>query len=249
MDFMHNALFKVVPEVAIPKSLYSTKRVLVMSFVEGNNLCKLAEFKDKNGMGSVPGFIKDRIGRNLLNVLAKAWGEMIFELQYFNADPHPGNICISSAQRDGEVKGRKVGLLDWGQMKRISDVTTYKFAKMVDSIHHGNASEIAKSFFDLGMRVSDPTNTAFVSDMAMTMLDTRKVSGFVIDPFSEDSSVKNNTVASMPSDLYFLVRTVQLMRGISYAFGLDYSLADSWAPYAKKAMLKAEKRGILALQS
>ena len=51
----------------------------------------------------------------------------------------------------------------------------------------------------------------FVEKMALTMLDTRKVPGLILDPFSKDSSVGKNTVAAMPSDFYFLVRTVQLV--------------------------------------
>lgn len=38
----------------------------------------------------------------------------------------------------------------------------------------------------------------------------------------------------MPSDLYFVVRTIQMVRGIAYAFDLDYSLARSWGPYARR---------------
>lgn len=47
----------------------------------------------------------------------------------------------------------------------------------------------------------------------------------------------------MPSDLYFVVRTVQLLRGIAHAFDLDYSLADRWAPYAKRAVLLETGKG------
>ena len=60
-------------------------------------------------------------------------------------------------------------------------------------------------------------------------------------------------MAAMPSDFYFLVRTVQLMRGIAYAFDLDYSLAQSWGPYALRAIDRMEgklaKEQILDLQN
>lgn len=43
MDAVRKALRKPVPEVTIPSAIYRTKKVLVMTFVEGDNLSKLAE--------------------------------------------------------------------------------------------------------------------------------------------------------------------------------------------------------------
>ena len=226
MDFMRRTLASSVKEVSVPQSIFSTKKALVMTFVDGVNLCKMAEFKN-NSRIAVPSLVKARIGTNLLNVLAKAWGEMIFELNFFNADPHPGNVCIGR---------RSIGLLDWGQMKRMHQNSVYQFAKMVDAINSKNQTKILQNFYGLGIKVTDTSDTDFVEKMALTMLDTRKVPGLVLDPFSKDSSVGKNTVAAMPSDFYFLVRTVQLMRGIAYAFDLDFSLAEKWGPYAKRAI-------------
>jgi hypothetical protein len=50
--------------------------------------------------------------------------------------------------------------------------------------------------------------------------------------------MSGNTICEMPPDLYFFVRTVQLMRGITFAFGLDYSLAKRGAPYARRVLAK-----------
>jgi len=57
-----------------------------------------------------------------------------------------------------------------------------------------------------------------------------------MDPFGPDSPMSGNTICEMPPDLYFFVRTVQLMRGITFAFGMDYSLAKRWAPYARRVL-------------
>ena len=143
-----------------------------MTFVDGVNLCKLAEFKG-NSKVPVPQIVKARLGQNLLNVLAKAWGEMIFELNFFNADPHPGNVCVGR---------KKIGLLDWGQMKRMPEFSVYQFAKMVEAINGKNQSEILHNFYALGIKVADPSDKDFVEKMALTMLDTRKVC--YLNPYS-----------------------------------------------------------------
>ena len=216
--------------VILPSSILATKRALVMTFVEGSNLSQLKEFK---ASVFTPAFVKRAYGKKLLDVLSTAWGAMIFDLRAFNADPHPGNICIGS--------GGTIGLLDWGQVKQVSDTLARKFGRMVLAISSRDESAIVDALFDLGVTVSNPSDRKTVTDIAITMLDTKRVAGYIIDPFNPRNSLKTNSVTKMPSDLYFVVRTVQLLRGIAHAFDLDYSLADKWAPYARRAVYREER--------
>lgn len=72
MEFARKRLAYHVPEVQIPRPIFATKRLLVMSFIEGTNLGKLAEFRDKNWHGSkIPRWQRDKFAINLLNTLAK----------------------------------------------------------------------------------------------------------------------------------------------------------------------------------
>ena len=231
MNTVRNGLSKSVREVNIPRSIFSTKRALIMTFIDGENICRLAEFKDKNGPSAMPGWLQKKFGQNLLKVLAKSWGEQIFVLRMFNADPHPGNICI-------DKKTRMVGLLDWGQVKIVSDVLAVNFSLMIQAMNSRDQAAIVKSFKRLGVEVSNPNDYESIADIAVTMLDTRIVPGYIIDPFNPNNALKRNAVSKMPSDLYFVVRTVQLLRGIASAFDIDYSLATAWGPYAEKIISK-----------
>lgn len=163
MASMSAALQRTVPEVVLPRSLLATKRVLVMSFVDGLNLGRTSEFSNKGKF--IPLWIKQQFGRRLLDVLSKAWGEMVFNVQFFNSDPHPGNICIP-------VSG-KIGLLDWGQMKRISDDTTYNFARFVQAMNSLDRNRTCDAFLALGVKVGNPKDRASVEGIAVSMLDTR----------------------------------------------------------------------------
>jgi predicted unusual protein kinase regulating ubiquinone biosynthesis (AarF/ABC1/UbiB family) len=149
----------------------------------------------------------------------------------FNADPHPGNICI-------DKKSRTIGLLDWGQVKRVPDLLAVNFALMIRAMNSRKQEEIVRAFFNLGIEVSNPKDIQCVADIAVTMLDTRNVPGYIIDPFNPGNALKRNAVSNMPAELYFVVRTVQLLRGIAYAFDIDYSLATAWGPYATKILQK-----------
>jgi aarF domain-containing kinase len=231
MNTVREGLRKSVREVEIPRSIFSTRKVLVMTFVKGENICKLAEFRNKNSASAMPKWLQKQYGRSLLTVLAKAWGEQIFVLRMFNADPHPGNISI-------DKKTRKIGLLDWGQVKIVSDELALNFALMIQAMNSRNQLEIVKSFKRLGIEVSNPDDHDSIADIAVTVLDTRVIPGYIIDPFNPNNALKRNAVSKMPQDLYFVVRTVQLLRGIASAFDLDYSLSTAWAPYAAKIVSK-----------
>ena len=241
MDYMRDRL-KTVKEVIVPRSIFKTKSLLVMTFVEGDNLTKLAEFKTKVGIPSMAAnVLKKSVGLKLLNVLTKAWGEMIFEIRMLNADPHSGNICINN------YNFNQVGLLDWGQIKRVSDDLALKYSLMIEAMNSRDRQRIVDAFFGLGCRVADPGDFDTVYGIAVSMLDTRSVPGYVIDPFSPDNALKKNGVTKMPPDLYFLVRAVQLFRGIAFAFDLQhYSVAEKWAPHAKKIILAdaAKRRSV-----
>ena len=251
MDTIREKLLKLVPEVTLPRSIFATRRALVMTYIDGDNLSKLAEYKQKEGSPPVPAFIKRRAGTKLMNVLAKAWGAMIFELRTFNADPHPGNICLGGGGVGGggggeASRGLQVGLLDWGQVKRVGDKLALDVATFILAVESKEEGAIVDSLFNLGVRVSNPSDRAMVKRIALTMLDTGRVEGYVIDPFDPRNTLKSNSVTKMPSELYFIVRTVQLFRGICYAFDLDYSLAAAWAPFAREVVKNGGARGPFA---
>jgi predicted unusual protein kinase regulating ubiquinone biosynthesis (AarF/ABC1/UbiB family) len=88
MDMIRLGMAKGMPEIEIPRKIWSSKRALVMTFVEGENLSRLAEYKDNSwGFNMISKRYKQKVGRRLLDKLAKAWGYQMFVLRAFNADP------------------------------------------------------------------------------------------------------------------------------------------------------------------
>jgi len=116
-----------------------------------------------------------------------------------------------------------------------------KFSKMVIAINSNQQREIVDAFLKLGVVVSNPEDKRTVECLAVTMFDTKNIPGYIVDPFDENNALKSNSVTKLPPDLYFLVRTVQLFRGICYGLKLDYSLAQAWQPYATAAVKRIEK--------
>lgn len=250
-------------KVEIPDAIFVSKRLLVMSFIDGINLSQLAKLQ-RNQALFIPDFVKQRFGRGLLERLAKIWAEQIFVLHIFHADPHPGNICLLPAssssdtttktKRDRKQSEKKmlmklllgggkyeIGLLDWGQVKVLSSDVLLKFSTLILALHHRQREGIVDAFLQLQIKVQHPNDHESIEGIAINMFDSRDCPNFTIDPFSPNSAIKRNAVLSMPSDLYFLLRTIQILRGMSKAFGLkDFSLADNWSSYAQQVVNNAK---------
>ncbi|PON85296.1 UbiB domain containing protein [Trema orientale] len=76
--------------------------------------------------------------------------------------------------------------------------------------------------------------------LAQRMFDTKLPPGVtMLQPFSEDSSLKKVAFQSFPEELFSVLRTVHLLRGLSVGLGLNYSCAEQWRPIAEEALYQA----------
>lgn len=222
MDFAHESLNRLkIKDIRVPKSVAATERVLVMRYIDGINLSRLAEFKSNY----IPWTVKRAKGAKLFKKLARVYGAMFFEMGKMHGDPNPGNISL---------KGNSVGLLDWGQVKDVSPAFKKKVAKLVLAFNARDRDAICKALFDIGVKVTHPEDKATVEAIAVTMLDTRIMEGYPSDPFDERCASFANPILLMPPDIYFLVRSVQMMRGLTSAFHLNFSIAKEWGSLASK---------------
>ncbi|CAN0915679.1 hypothetical protein LINGRAHAP2_LOCUS29251 [Linum grandiflorum] len=76
--------------------------------------------------------------------------------------------------------------------------------------------------------------------LAQTMFDSKLPPGVeMLQPFSDDSSLKKLSVQAFPEELFSILRTVHLLRGLSVGLGLNYSCAEQWRPIAEEALYGA----------
>ena len=137
-----------------------------------------------------------------------------------HADPNPGNISLN---------GGKIGLLDWGQVKEVSSALKRRISNLIIAFNARDRELICDSLLALGVKVTHPEDRRTVEAIAVTMLDTREMEGFPCDPFDPKCASISNPITKMPADIYFVVRSVQMLRGLAAAFHLsDFSLAEYW---------------------
>lgn len=233
------------PPCVTPRSVRQLvrPRVMVMSFIRGRPLSKLAaEFEARNIQ---PGSLEAKIvGRKLLRSLTDAYGAMLLGEGFFHGDPHPGNIMLTDT---GEV-----ALIDFGQVKQLTEDLRLKLAKVMlmlancgdEGCTYTDLAGAAKSLgvtFKPGVKDVDTAAAA----TAMWLFDstaTELPGGY--DPSELSAGSPVGEVASFPQDLVFVGRATVLIRGLSTRLGIPWSLAKEWEEAAKRALAPEEEQAM-----
>ena len=118
-----------------------TERVLVMDFCEGFAIKDTARL-DAEGV--------DR--ELLLQRVCEAWAAQLHVAGVFNADPHPGNILVSTAGGVEEQDASVPVLLDFGLTKRFTAAQTVAFARLVHASEASDVDGLLQSFDEMGTR-------------------------------------------------------------------------------------------------
>ncbi|MED6220513.1 hypothetical protein PIB30_045500 [Stylosanthes scabra] len=221
--------------VFVPRVIHDmvTRRVLVMEFIDGIPIMNLGDEIAKRGINP-RGRAAAAAKQNILQSLTLAYGQMILKSGFFHADPHPGNILI--------CRGSEVALLDYGQVKDLPEPLRLGYANLVLAIADSDPLRAEESYRELGIKtVSNCENEQQeLFRLAATMFDTKLPPGVtMLQPFSEESSIKKIGVQSFPEELFSVLRTVHLLRGLSVGLGINYSCAEQWRPIAEEALLLA----------
>ncbi|KAK9908263.1 hypothetical protein WJX75_005060 [Coccomyxa subellipsoidea] len=230
MDAVAENLKGLRKRLEIPRSLPGlvTKRLLVMNFIEGDQITRLAH--RTQGLSQRK---KKAAAARIMERVAEAFGVMMLETGLFQADAHPGNILV--------MKGARIGLIDYGQSKQLPEAERLAFAALLLELGRERRdvrpADMARCLADLGLRFERSDNEALMTKMAFGMFDTR--TSHRVDPFSPDSPIKSLGISHFPPDVFFVLRVMQLLRGLAGGLGVDFSAAKQWAPLARRALRRA----------
>ncbi|HEX5369553.1 MAG TPA: AarF/UbiB family protein [Dehalococcoidia bacterium] len=203
------ANFAGAEDIVVPQIYweYTSRRVLVMQFVEG------VKITDRDGMR--------RLGidpADVAKVLIVAFSEMLLQHGFFHADPHPGNLMVAP--------GPKLVLLDFGQVKEVSPQFRFVFGQMTRALISDDSKALGQTFRALGFRMKadadqgyEELGRAYVGDIAQEMKATQ--AGWA-DPSMFQTSyrdmlriLRSNPLVKIPPDLLFVGRVMGLLNGLS----------------------------------
>jgi len=167
----------------------------------------------------------------ILTLALKVHGYEIFVKGKFNGDPHPGNLLLCP---DG-----RLGLIDYGQFKILED---HKFreilSKLIISLARDDRPEIVRLLKASGheTRRNDPVLgyklAAFWLDRDTDDITDGKNFQEFMDHVEKHDPIKKGK--KFPEDVIMPARVSMLLRGLGLAFGIKFSVAKMWEPFAQE---------------
>lgn len=166
--------------------------------------------------------------RNILNLgeiidtLIRVHGHEVFMDGAFNGDPHPGNILLMD---DG-----RLGLIDYGQVKRMSVADRINYAKLIIALSRNDAQEVVRLARDeTGFRTKNMNNDVTYRSLAFFHCrDSDDIlQGMNVSEFMEWME-KTDPVEKINDEFVMVGRVSLLLRGMTNAFGMKVRISDYW---------------------
>jgi ubiquinone biosynthesis protein len=179
-------------DVVVPR-VYTAlcgKNTIVLEYIEGIQVARTATLV--------------AAGHKLAHVARKIgglYGAMIFELDFFHGDPHPGNLLVLA---DG-----RIGLLDFGLCKELPPGFARRVAQMMVSAMIGDSRASLAAAAELGFDTSAMQPEHLRPMMLMMLGDSDGETG-LFDILGESA------VRQIPEDFALVARTLVLLNGLSH---------------------------------
>jgi len=218
--------FKEREDVAVPRVHWelTTRRVLVMDFVEG---LKVTDLRGLRAAGIDP--------QEVARILVEAYCEQVFVHGFFHADPHPGNLIVQS-RADG---GARLVFVDFGLAKDLPSRFREDVLRFAQALLGGDADQMAQALLDLGFETRDgePESlhdiASFILDLASRFRHGVRLDKDMTDRFASEvpDRIRENPVVRVPTHLVLLARVVGLLSGVNRSLDSKVDLARTLLPY------------------
>ncbi len=135
------------PNLAVPKVLHATPRVLIQSLAPGVSVRHIdrSHFTDDERID---------IGKDLLRYMFRGY----FVDRVYHADPHAGNVFA--------VPGGPATLIDWGMVGRLDRRTSLQLLPVFMTLAQNDGHGMAQHWAEMGRITAWSNMPAFAADMA-----------------------------------------------------------------------------------
>jgi len=209
------------PSVAFPEPIseLTTGRVLTMERIVGVPGTR-PDLMDEAGI--------DR--RAVVETGVRCYLRQIFELGYFHADPHEGNLF---AMPDG-----RVGFIDFGRVGWVSERNRARVFDLMLAFVEGDdaaATDVLVTMVSAGPRLDVTTLQREVGHL----VDAYQRHGLDLDiqeVFDRILAVVREQGLHMPTEYVVLLSTLAVLEGVAQHMAPDYRLTDTVATYARSVL-------------
>lgn len=167
---------------------------------------------------------------NVPAILEDLWlvhGHELFVDGAFNGDPHPGNILL--------LENGSLGLIDYGQVKKLDSSMRLKIANMIIALEKGNKEEVARVMSEehgLKTKNMDPYVLYKLAEISWNRDDKEVTEGKNIQLYLEYLG-KRDPVIENNDELIMASRMCVMLRAMSIALKCPIEPAKIWLPIAK----------------
>ena len=197
---------------------YSTRRILVMEFIEGVRVDHVEEIK---AFGVDPKEIADR-GFN-------AYMQQIFEDGFFHGDPHPGNLLVS---KDGTLS-----FLDFGIVGVIYPERRFSFVHLLSAMVYQDPELMIKALEHLGISIPENQRDDFREDIYLAMLDSEGASigqySFITMSQGLTETLRHYQIV-MPQNLMLMLKVMVMVLDVGVTLEPSFNFAEKAEPYVRK---------------
>jgi aarF domain-containing kinase len=169
-----------------------------------------------------------------IHALFDVHGHQIFILGLFNADAHPGNILVvdnnnSNNKNDSQQASVQLGLIDFGQCKRLSRSEQVRIARFLLAVANKESDEtIADCFRALGVKTKR-NSTNHLAKFAKLMFGP--LESHHLDHKWHREMHQEDSITYFPNELGMVYRTSMLLRGLALSLQMNVSVAEEWREY------------------
>jgi predicted unusual protein kinase regulating ubiquinone biosynthesis (AarF/ABC1/UbiB family) len=182
---------------------WTTRRVLVTELVDG---IRITDVVGLRAAGIDP--------QTVARILVEGYCDQVFRAGVFHADPHPGNLRV--------VAGPRLVLLDFGQIKVLSDSTRRALGRAARGLVTGDAVGAADALRALGFQTAG-AGAASLLALGQLFFGTFAPGRGYADPGRLDAAERRLRVAvaadpltRIPGELAFVARVMGALSGIGH---------------------------------
>jgi predicted unusual protein kinase regulating ubiquinone biosynthesis (AarF/ABC1/UbiB family) len=223
-EFRQN--FKDWPDIYIPRTFpdYSSSRVLVMDFIDGEKVTDLDSLRER---GHDP--------RRINELIYRAYFKQLLEDGFFHADPHPGNLRV---MRDG-----RLAIFDFGMVGRLSEDLQMKMIDAFFHLYSRDVKAIVEDLIGLGFLAPEADLVAFravVADVFARKLNLKLSEVRFKDLTYDLAPIIYEYPITTPAHFTYLIRALMTLEGVSIVMNPDFNFFDVAGPYVREFLFKRD---------
>lgn len=152
----------------------------------------------------------------------------------FNSDPHPGNILLCRNPCNGQPQ---LGLIDYGQVKRLSKESRHLFAKLIIALADDSKDQIISLMHEAGYKSKymNPNNIYVYAKVYYDQDNKTLTGGLHIQMFMEHLQ-SIDPISEIPREFIPIGRTSIVLRGLAHSLHQPRSIAKAWKPIAERVL-------------